>query len=139
MKSQGNLRQQFLLAAALLVVGAIGWLLYISAPDPSVWRITGYVVGLLFALTGIEWLALGLFRSVRPRTEPQSKAQRNLGQGFRFALVSLIVGAAGWILYISTPGFSIWRYAGLGAGWIFTLGGLLVLGIYLARTIQARG
>ena len=138
MKAQGNLNQRLLFGTVLLVIGVIGWLLYATAPDPSVWRITGYVLGLLFTIGGIEWLALSLFRSVRLRTEPLSKARGNLAQGFQFALIFLIVGVAGWILYISAPGVSVWRYLGFGAGWIFTSGGLLVLGIYLVRTVQAR-
>jgi hypothetical protein len=59
-------------------------------------------------------------------------------QGFRFALVFLIVGVVGWILYVSAPFLSLWRTVGLVLGGAFTIGGLLVLGIYTVRTVQAR-
>ena len=138
MKAQGNLNQRFLFGAGLLVIGVIGWLLYISAPDPSVWRITGYVVGLLSTIGGVEWLGLNLLRLVRPQTDTQTKAQDNLRQGFLFAMVFLIVAMVGWILYISAPSFSVWRYIGFGAGWIFTLGGIVVLGLYSVFLIRSR-
>jgi hypothetical protein len=66
------------------------------------------------------------------------KAQGNLIQRFLFAVLFLVVAVAGWFLYASAPGFSVWRYIGFGTGFIFMIGGIATLGFLLFGLVQSR-